>query len=339
MKPLSSGNIPKEIVYCVSAPRQILGGTSDQKASVVYVSDSTNKETTATALNKSGKGSTKIIRTNDPFDGIKIFGYENYTTSIWKCFDSVGRVLDLTEQTLLDIIVTEGISPDGYINGKYVWARVGNGNMKLVRVGSSLYTCLLAASERKLMKPIKKKDLSPGHVYQQKNGEVFLYVGNCYGFQPENIVNNNNFQTNPSFKRWHDWTQATMNKDSWSKDSYLRKWQTLEQPPRPSRIEVAYKKIHSPLWLKLNWDDERTSEQNLQILENNKETMWTTKNLFSSASELNNFPCSYFCHLTSNKNLVLEIGKLDIPNIYEQIRKLAVVTLFGDLKYNEDRLK
>jgi hypothetical protein len=100
----------------------------------------------------------------------------------YKVVDEKNYCWDLREDVLLDAMIEVGISPGGWVNGEFVWATIGS-QMKLIRVGSSLYDSLLEVKSRSLLKKIPAKDLIPGHLYKTANGKegVFLGFVNIYG--------------------------------------------------------------------------------------------------------------------------------------------------------------
>ena len=335
---IKSGNIPTEVVYAITAPG---AHTNIKTNSIVYVAEASNKETIATALTRRGKVGTSLTRKNDPISNLKIIecSHKSAGGSIWRCSDELNRVFEIREDGLLELMQSVGIS-NGILGGEYVWARVGNGDMRLVRVGSDLHASLTKSSERKTSSFLKKKEITPGTIYQQKNGEVFLYVGFCTGLTPEPNVSSYDDFKDKVFKRWYDWAVVVGSKDSWAKEQYLRTWQNLDQPPYPKRIEVSYKKHTSPLWVKLSWDEHKSPEENISLLEKNKQTLMMT---LHHASKRISWPpignCLRACSFVEDKKVIKSFGKLDISNICEQIRELALIELMEDLKSQEDRLK
>lgn len=166
------------------------------------VVDATNKPSVtsgirwATKLNNMSFVEKKEVQ-NSPVTGIKMIGFDvaNSTkkTTEFKALFPDGSWVDMEAESLLDIVSTGSIQPEGLLAGEYIWAKIGNG-MSLVRVGSSLHQVTLAGTLRKRMKKIKTKDLEVGGIYTTKAGQRWLYAGFCdtysipYG---SNILNKN----------------------------------------------------------------------------------------------------------------------------------------------------
>lgn len=86
----------------------------------------------------------------------------------YKVVTPQGWLVDLRENEFLEAIFQGRMSPEGYIQGEYVWS-VANGNMRIVRVGSDLYRERLEAGERMGLTKIQAKDLVVGHGYKGRD--------------------------------------------------------------------------------------------------------------------------------------------------------------------------
>jgi len=333
---IRSGNIPKELTYFVAAPQEITISWEDveleegesekvEKIQPTFVSDSSNPKTLATgktwAINASriydratnshiSKPSKEITRTNDPITSLRVFGLDHRGRGgrAWKCGDDDGHYFDLREDVLLDLMRTVGISKGGYLNGEYIWAKI-HAEMKLVRVGSDLHAALTTATERREMDIISKKDLKPWHLYQQKNGEVFLYAGEVSGFKNKTRL----LANTPEDLRRRDWLDAKVAMPgSWSAKTYFDKYKNMDEPPKPAKMKIDYTHYIAPLWLSIkDWNDSKTIAENLKSLESIKDSLISN---------------SYGLHIASfdTKKVVRELQKFEIPSLFEQIRLKAL---------------
>lgn len=352
---IKSGNIPKELTYIVGPSRKIViswedveleEGETDKVEEVfpTFVSDSSNAKTIATGrswasqtqstwdpatsryIAAAGHTPTEITRSNDPITKLRIFGLDVRGNGgrAWKCADEEGHYFDLREDVLLDLMRTVGVSEGGYLNGEYIWAKI-HAEMRLVRVGSGLHSALEVCTERREMKPISKKDLKPWHLYQKKDGSVFLHVGKACGFEPKTDPH---LQNNvPVMQRWAEWLSARdydqrvkaapAQPPSWygNNTTYIQKYKNLNEPPRPPRMVIDYVQYEKPLWIPVTWDDAKSVSDNIKLLENKKESMMTHA-YYSGPGHLVTF--------SQDLKVVNEIGKLEIPSIFEQIRLSAL---------------
>lgn len=92
------------------------------------------------------EGIPEIIETdNAPMSGVELIALERRTQGgrAWKVAvpaadDAPPVLVDLREEAVLDLMLSEGVSAGGVLNGSYLWVRggVGGSPIRLVRVGS-----------------------------------------------------------------------------------------------------------------------------------------------------------------------------------------------------------
>jgi hypothetical protein len=135
-----------------------------------------------------------IIETvnNDSITNIKLLSIEQrsgggraYKALIDKFY------VDVREDVVLDTMLKSGVSPGGILNGEFVWAKVG-AQMKLIRKGSEVHRLIIEFSSKKDLKPIKKKTLEVGGVYQTRKKEPAIFIGYVDSVKyscPSNITN------------------------------------------------------------------------------------------------------------------------------------------------------
>lgn len=201
---IRSGHIPVDIVYIFGAPVRVTRrwDEADQpedeltytEVTPAFVSDADNQKTINTGMNWASSMCSKwnpttrqvevtgtvqkIKKENQPISGIKVIGLEHRGEGgrAYKVVTPDGFYFDLREDVLLDTMLTRGIQPGGVLSGEYQWARVGT-EMKLVRVGSQLYTALLEAGERSILASIPKAKFEVGRIYESKQGERGVFLG------------------------------------------------------------------------------------------------------------------------------------------------------------------
>lgn len=220
-----SGHIPADITYLFGPTIEVSHKWDDAeqedaelaKISVVptFVSDTDNEKTLATgtrwaenrcqsydyATGKTVKLAVpqKSQRENTPMAGVRIVALEHRGEGgrAYKVITPDSHYFDLREDVLLDAMLTEGISPGGILNGKFMFARVAS-EMKLIRFGSELFKALLEAGERSILSSIPKSELKVGGLYEGKQGARGLFLGfvttDEYGFKWPNGKNTSHNQ-------------------------------------------------------------------------------------------------------------------------------------------------
>jgi hypothetical protein len=201
---IRSGHIPTDIVYIFGGPVRVTRRWDDAdqpddelvftEVIPAFVADSDNEKTINTGMswaknrctrwnsvtNKAEMIGTvqKVNLENKPISNIRVIGLEirGQGGRAYKVITPDGFYFDLREDVLLDTMLTKGILPGGFLSGEYLWGRVGT-EMKLIRVGSELYTALLEAGERTVLSYIPKNKLEVGAIYESKQGERGIFLG------------------------------------------------------------------------------------------------------------------------------------------------------------------
>jgi hypothetical protein len=198
---LTSGSIPAKLLIILSTPKMVgvewddleEGNYETKKIEVRpgFVSDIKNKKTIETGRKWAKQSTwdyekkeyktasvTELEADNVPKSGYRIVSLDIRQKGgrAWKVVSPEMHWFDLREDVLLDLMIEEGVSPGGLINGAYIWARVGS-EMKLVRYGSQLHEALINATARKNTKAIRRSDMVPGKIYELRNGSYALYLG------------------------------------------------------------------------------------------------------------------------------------------------------------------
>lgn len=93
----------------------------------------------------------------------------------YKVVTDDGHFFDLREDVLLEAMLSQGVRKGGKLGGKYVWAVIGS-QRKLVRHKSELYKDLLEASKRRKLVTLKVGDLTPGYIYEKKDGTRVAFI-------------------------------------------------------------------------------------------------------------------------------------------------------------------
>jgi len=90
-------------------------------------------------------------------------------------------LVDLREETLMDAILHVGISPDGLLNGSYLWANVGQ-SWRIIRENSYLHQEILKFTQNVNLETksifMGDKNKKPGSLYVDKQGVEYLFVDN-----------------------------------------------------------------------------------------------------------------------------------------------------------------
>jgi hypothetical protein len=84
--------------------------------------------------------------------------------------------VDLREDVLMDTMLKVGIKEGGVLGGEFIWCKM-HSQMRLVRVGSELHKMIAEFDSKRNMKPIGKKELQVGTIYQDKKKNKVLFCG------------------------------------------------------------------------------------------------------------------------------------------------------------------
>ena len=194
------GSIPKKISYIYTDEKEAYvgclwdldysadGTIAKEKVTPTFAADSSDsimvdkfKHWTENSWNSWNTKITKqahIIEVdNNPINNIRIISLLHGSGySIYKVLIDNKYYVDLREDVLMETMLKEGVSKNGILNGKYIWANIRS-NMRLIRVDSEIYKSILEYESRKDLKTIKKKDLEVGGVYQDKRKNRSIFIG------------------------------------------------------------------------------------------------------------------------------------------------------------------
>lgn len=188
------GNIPNKIIYVYSSLEEVYAGSAwednPQKIEVYpsFIVDASKENTIKTAEHwalkrvnyvsvKKNVGLTKDEFDNSPIKNVKLIrlDYRSEGGRAYKVLIDGKYYADLREDVLIDVLVNERIN-NGILGGEYIWARHG-AQMKLVRVGSSLHSSLVASTNRDKMGKIPNNKFEVGGVYCTKRGDTAVFLG------------------------------------------------------------------------------------------------------------------------------------------------------------------
>lgn len=201
-----SGNIPEKITYYSSKSIDVSVGCEwdlnsfnfpekpkDVKIAVTpaYPVDSKDSNAAASAINWckqpvydvdtqnyiKNEDYNKFEIDNTPFSGVKITSLEHRGQG-GRAYKAIihGFYVDLREDVVLDAILKVGVDPGGILKGEYVWAKIGS-QLKIIRIGSEIHRMILDYQTKKVLKPVSKKLLEIGGVYQNIKKVRVIFLG------------------------------------------------------------------------------------------------------------------------------------------------------------------
>lgn len=141
-----------------------------------------SKSAAQTAARWSGqKSDVEIVQLpNEPFT-VQIIGIDVRSEGgrAFKVIDEHNRMFDLREDQLLSAIQNHGISPGGYIKGKFVWG-TWESQTRLVLVGGDMHQTMLEnnLARKRLEKQNKNIVFHEGTIYQKRDKSLVLFLGN-----------------------------------------------------------------------------------------------------------------------------------------------------------------
>ncbi len=200
-----SGSIPEKIVYVCAKEREVNVGCAWD---ISWHADEKSKNVTMKVLpafpvdSKDPKGKETAIRwaeaghydyktkqqitnphqeeefDNSPITGIKVLSLEERGQGgrAYKVVINDKFYVDMREDVMMDAMLKSGISPGGILNGTFVWAKVGS-HTKIVRVGSELHKMVVEFDSKKDMRPIGKRALEFGGLYQDRKKNMAVFLG------------------------------------------------------------------------------------------------------------------------------------------------------------------
>lgn len=331
---IRSGHIPTDITYLFGPTIEVANRWDDAeqedgelvKISVIptFVADADNKKTLETGRlwsermckgydHKTQKQITlgipqKSQRENLPMDGIRIVSLEHRGEGgrAYKVITKDNHYFDLREDVLLDAMLTEGISPGGILNGKFMFARVAS-EMKLVRYESELFRALLEAGERSILSSVSKADLKVGGLYEGKQGAKGLFLGFV--------------STEELCLKWP-------NGQTTSQNNNINRNAASQHPPVPKSVPTLTEKKFKKhmLWLDIS-SYHYPSKTNTQAI--------TTKLLMDALGKPN---LDYSFSLRASHSMVKLVMDIPIPgDVIEQVQTIAVNTFekrLNDIEQN-----
>lgn len=227
MSKVAVGSIPDKITYVFSDQREVAIGcewdiswyesddgtkTVKQKVTPSFPVDSSDTKMMDRAISWAVQGGydyqtnkpitkphTTIEIENKPITNVKVLSLEHRGQG-GRAYKALidNFYVDLREDVLMDTLLQVGVKPGGVLQGEYVWAKM-NSQMKLVRVGSELHRLIVEFESKKDIKPVGKKDLEIGGIYQdrKKNKVIFLGYVNTVKYE---VDGNPSAVKDPNFK-------------------------------------------------------------------------------------------------------------------------------------------
>ena len=132
------------------------------------------------AARRRGKKDTDIIKEekydNSPMT-LKIVALEYRSNGgrAYKVVDQRNYLFDMREDVVIEAMLNVGVEPGGKLGGQYIWGVLGS-STRIIRLDSNLYNQLKESSQVRFLKPIKLKDLEPHTFYENRQGDLALFV-------------------------------------------------------------------------------------------------------------------------------------------------------------------
>jgi hypothetical protein len=191
-----AGNVPNDVVYFSkgeTTDRDLLGNTITVRPTYpAYRSSSSRMKSGKEWAEKPSYRYVNGKHVADPVKAEEIDGGDNFVDRFQiirleqrgnggRAYKAVvGRealLVDLREESVMDIIAHDGMGPNGVVVGEFCWV-VDGSEMKLMRRQSKLVQDVLnSLAEKATLTKVKMKDLKFGHLYQTKQGGKHLYLG------------------------------------------------------------------------------------------------------------------------------------------------------------------
>lgn len=250
------GNLPEKLIYISKAPCKTEWEWDDFQRTTkmvredvlpTFVADPTRPKTVETGLHwaegwgERNKSITQITVDNKPFP-IRILSLEKRSEGgrAYKCLIGPEKYyVDLREDVLLDTILEAGISKGGVPNALFVWGKVGS-QMKLVRVGSDLHKELIKTTEDG--KKSKLTNLEIGGVYQNKKGDMLVYMGQYWVLDYDDIKSNSGWREEVTGHANYRWTKRQLWFD-------IPRWQIKKSKEFSEKI-IDWNSYYSLKWVK-----------------------------------------------------------------------------------------
>lgn len=199
MSKVAAGSIPEKICYVFSEEKEVPVGSfwdidwysHDESKTIkrqvlpAFPSDNSDQgmisKAKAWAENRYYGGTPKIshteIKDNSPIKNVQVLSLEQRGQG-GRAYKIVADkyYVDLREDVLMDTMLKAGIKAGGILEGEFVWAKMGS-QMRLVRVGSELHKLIIEFDSKKGIRPISKKELEVGKIYQDRKKNKALFCG------------------------------------------------------------------------------------------------------------------------------------------------------------------
>lgn len=187
-----NGYIPEKILYVCKKSERITPKFSDTDEEFFSTSAmpafpvDPDKENTVETARKWAQGYSyhnpeevhkEVEMPNEPIYEVQIVDLEVRSEGgrAYKAIVHGSFLVDIREDVILEAMLEKGIRQGSFISCNFIWCRVGT-QMKLVRNGSSLHKAVQKAHELKKQKKVSTKELVPGTIYQNIQGE-HLFLG------------------------------------------------------------------------------------------------------------------------------------------------------------------
>lgn len=205
MSKVAVGSIPEKITYVYAGQQEVAVGcewdiewnhkgydskVAMQKVTPAFPVDSADKKTMERAISWAKRGRWDQATNEMIFDPYYSKEVDNLSITNVKVLSLQHRgqggraykalidnfYVDLREDVLMDTLLQSGVDAGGILKGEYVWAKLGS-QTKLVRVGSELYRLITEFDSKKDIKPVGKKDLEVGGIYQDRKKQQAIFIG------------------------------------------------------------------------------------------------------------------------------------------------------------------
>ena len=138
---------------------------------------STTSENTRSKHFNRSQGVTTIELENAPFE-ICLVKYDWYDKNgYYRAITSHDFYVDIRAPVLVDTILSCGVEKGGKIPAQFVWGRINNGGLQLIRVGSKLHISILDYMKRLTMMPVSVSNLKDGGIYRGKKKRDRVLIG------------------------------------------------------------------------------------------------------------------------------------------------------------------
>lgn len=117
---------------------------------------------------------TVEVLDNLPITNVRLLNTNNYINSYRALIGK--HLINLDGDVLMDVLLQTGVAPGAILQGEFIWAKMKPG-MKLVRVDSELHRLIQEFESKKDLRPVGKRDLELGSIYQDKKKKKAIFLG------------------------------------------------------------------------------------------------------------------------------------------------------------------